>query len=78
MRQNIRKQRQNDIRQDGLITQVQVKNSLRITHLARPLHLGGDVVRGRADRHYGKRNASTLDNNHLIAEYTMIKTLILE
>ena len=30
-------------------------------------------MRGDADRHYGKRNALTLelDNNHLLAEYTM-------
>ena len=31
--------------------------------------LEGDVMRGRADRHYGKQNASILDNNHLTAEY---------
>ena len=29
-------------------------------------------MRGSADRHYGKRNASTLDNNHLIAEYRIV------
>ena len=29
-------------------------------------------MRGSADRHYGKRNASTLENNHLIAEYRIV------
>ena len=58
-----------------LITLVQVK---KVLELARPLHLEGDVVRGREDSHCGKRNDSTLDNNHLIAEYRMVETLILE
>ena len=29
-------------------------------------------MRGSAERHYGKRNISTLDNNNLIAEYRIV------
>ena len=29
-------------------------------------------MRSSAGRHYGKRNASTLDNNHSIAEYIIV------